>query len=574
MTPDRRGSNHHAPLSVRESLRGRHVLLTGASGFVGKVWLAMLLDRVPEVGRVYVLLRPKALVAARSRFEKFVNTSPAFRPLRERHGPELGAFLRDKVEIVDGDVTSPELGLDTVLVRRLRAELDLVVHCAGLVDFNPDLGKALATNVEGVLRVADFVETTKQARLLHVSTCFVAGERHGRIPEALVADYAPDGRDFDAERELTATREAIARIRAEHASEAHRARVHAEVDALVHRKHDDPSSRIVETFVRRRLRNELREALVDEGMRRARARGWPNTYTYSKSLAESLLARRSKRLRFAIVRPSIVESAHEFPFPGWNESFNGTAPLAYVMGTWFRAVPAKPDAPFDVVPVDFVCHAMTSVAAALLEDRAAPVYHVGTSDRNRLSVGRAAELIVLAHRRHYRSHGKNTLERVLKSRWDAVLVEPRSAFGLEASRELVRASHEALDLLPDKLRAKLRRWSDAAARADRKLDQIQELVQLYLPFMYEGFHVFESPALDAIRPVEPEFAFAPEKLEWRRYWLDTHMPGLRKWTFPLIEGKRPPRDRAEHPVRLSTPPEAPARAAEPRSTRIAQEELT
>jgi thioester reductase-like protein len=74
------------PLSIHESYADRHVLLTGASGFLGKVWLAMMLDRVPEIGRIYVLLRPKALRSARDRFEKIVQTSPAFRALHERYG--------------------------------------------------------------------------------------------------------------------------------------------------------------------------------------------------------------------------------------------------------------------------------------------------------------------------------------------------------------------------------------------------------------------------------------------------------------------------------------------------------
>ena len=79
--------------------------------------------------------------------------------------------------------------------------------------------------------------------------------------------------------------------------------------------------------------------------------------------------------------------------------------------------------------------------------------------------------------------------------------------------------------------------------------------------MYESFYVFECRALDRIRPVEGEFAFDPERIDWRRYWIDVHVPGLRIWAFPLIEGKRPPRDRAEHPARFSEPASVPAPVA-------------
>jgi long-chain acyl-CoA synthetase len=77
-----------------------------------------------------------------------------------------------------------------------------------------------------------------------------------------------------------------------------------------------------------------------------------------------------------------------------------------------------------------------------------------------------------------------------------------------------------------------------------------------MPFMYESFYVFESKALQTHPPVETELDFRPEGIDWRSYWLDVHMPGLRRWAFPLIDGKRPERYRSEYPVRLSAPPTA------------------
>src|SRR5262249_39999674 len=131
-------------LSIRRALSGRHVFLTGGSGFVGKVWLSMVLAELPELERVYVFLRPKALVPARQRFEKMLNTSAAFKPLHDRFGAKLSEYLADRLEVVEGDLTAPDLGLSPDLVRRLRRDLDVFVHCAGLVDFNPDLRKALS----------------------------------------------------------------------------------------------------------------------------------------------------------------------------------------------------------------------------------------------------------------------------------------------------------------------------------------------------------------------------------------------------------------------------------------------
>lgn len=546
-------------LSVRKALRGRHVFLTGGSGFVGKVWLSMALAQLPEIERIYVFLRPKALVPARQRFEKMINTSPAFRPLHERYGRELSAFLSERLEIVEGELSEPDLGLPPATVRRLRRDLDVFIHCAGLVDFNPDLRKSLSSNVDATMRVADFVESCDHASLLHVSTCYVAGKRYGEIPETLDPNYVPkeQGEGFSARAELADAHARIDSIVRSQRAEAVTHRLREEVLTELHSQgRHDPSAHLVETLTRKRQREELKRLLEDEGIERARRLGWHNTYTYTKSLAESLLAQRTSRLRYAVLRPSIVESAIAFPEPGWNESFNGSAPLAYIMGSWFRMVPARPDAPFDVIPVDLVCRAMTTISAALIEKRHAPVYHVGSSDKHRCSVGRAAELIVLAHRKHLRHHSNNRKERVIKSRWDAILVEPDHPLGIKTSRSLVRGYEEVLDLLPRKIQRKLDKLTRRVHDMDEDFAQIEKLVDMYLPFMYESFYVFKSRALDQHPPREPEFQWGPDIFDWRRYWIDIHVPGLRRWAFPLIEGKRPERYRAEHKIRLSEPKSA------------------
>ena len=84
-----------SPISIRRTFAGKHVLLTGASGFVGKVWLALMLERAPEIERIYVLLRSKSLVSARARFEKIVNSSPVFRAVaRAARAGDVGLHRR------------------------------------------------------------------------------------------------------------------------------------------------------------------------------------------------------------------------------------------------------------------------------------------------------------------------------------------------------------------------------------------------------------------------------------------------------------------------------------------------
>ena len=65
-------------LSVSEIFRGRNLFILGSTGFVGKVLLSMLLDRYPQVGRVYVMVRRGSGTDSETRFWQSVVTSPAF----------------------------------------------------------------------------------------------------------------------------------------------------------------------------------------------------------------------------------------------------------------------------------------------------------------------------------------------------------------------------------------------------------------------------------------------------------------------------------------------------------------
>ena len=53
----------------------------------------------------------------------------------------------------------------------------------------------------------------------------------------------------------------------------------------------------------------------------------PNTYTYTKHLAEHLLVNEGKPMPLTIVRPSIVTASWKEPFPGWIDNYNGPSGL-------------------------------------------------------------------------------------------------------------------------------------------------------------------------------------------------------------------------------------------------------
>src|SRR5271157_2152668 len=139
---------------LRQVLGQRRILLTGATGFLGKVFLYLLLRWHPELECVYVLIRGDRR-SSLSRFRREILDSPVMEPLRHHLGAGFDRYLEDKIVVVAGDIT--EEGLLTPDSHQLkRGDLDAVVHCAGLVNFEASLEKALAANTLGILNVIEF----------------------------------------------------------------------------------------------------------------------------------------------------------------------------------------------------------------------------------------------------------------------------------------------------------------------------------------------------------------------------------------------------------------------------------
>lgn len=89
----------------------------------------------------------------------------------------------------------------------------------------------------------------------------------------------------------------------------------------------------------------------------------PNTYTYTKALAENLLSEECGSLPVAIVRPSIVTAAWKEPCRGWIDNLNGPTGLILASSKGFlRTMLFNPNATADLIPVDTVINLMITVA--------------------------------------------------------------------------------------------------------------------------------------------------------------------------------------------------------------------
>ncbi len=533
------GHRTDGPFSVRQSLRGKHILLIGSTGFIGKVWLANLLTEAPDIGRISLLIRGSRAATSLARFQRMVEESPVFERLAERHGQKFAAFLQERVEVLDGDVTLPGLGFTPEVRRGFAKSLDLIVNSSGLTDFNPDLRDALAMNVRATSYVLDFLRACDHASLLHLSTSYVVGRRNGRVFEQLSKDYNPAGvRGFRA-REEWGRLEALIR---ETEARAESPEVLEEIlQMAADKKHvaKQLTGAALENQIRKNRFRWLRQALTEAGVRRANELGWPNTYTFTKSLAESLIyefLEESPKAAIAVVRPAIVESSIEKPFLGWNEGINTSASLSYLLGTFFRQLPSNASKCLDLIPVDLVSRGMTLIAAALISRTHERVYHLATSVANPCDMRRSIELTGLGHRKFYRA--QNGLHHRLRLRFDAIPVSKAryEKLSAPAQKMIVQIINRSIEPIPF-VRSPL-------VRQERDLERVMKLIALFEPFILENDHVFEAANVERLtEELPPEelatFGYDARSLDWWDYWINVHIPALRKWCYPLIEGRKP-----------------------------------
>jgi long-chain acyl-CoA synthetase len=559
------------PLDVTATLAGKRLLFVGSTGFVGKVALSMLLRNYPNLGRVFVLVRPGAGSSAEDRFFRKVAGSPVFDPIREVWGDKFDQFLHDKCEPLAGDVARPMLNFTDGDFERI-GKLDAIINCAGVVSFDPPLETALRINVYGVQNVIAVARRTGAA-VVHVSTCFVAGERDGEIWEdeqvagyfprrnTVMSDHGDRGvlsnkgkrgplrdEDFSVEAEVADCQRLIDQIRAradDRASVSHFRDKGAE--RLRDEGRDPDDERTLKIAVQRERKMWMAKQLTDLGMERARHWGWTNTYTYTKSLGDQLCAT-AEGLNVSIVRPAIVESSVRYPFPGWNEGFTTTAPLALLALMGHRNYPSGEKCVLDLIPVDHVAAGLIAATAATIADGGLKVYQLGSSDSNPLYMSRAVELLGLYKRRYFRERTEGTAwVNKLQARLEPIPVS-RERFDRSSSPLWKGIADGVTKLIDDytprwgapRLAGLAEHAKERLARVSSLTGQTIGLVDMFMPFIYERRYTFRSDNVRALfARLPPHDAQAlrwdPEKIEWRTYWLDVHMRGLEKWVFPELE---------------------------------------
>ncbi|KAF5937632.1 hypothetical protein HYC85_025138 [Camellia sinensis] len=123
--------------SVIQVLENKTILVTGATGFLAKIFVEKILRVQPNVKKLYLLVRAADAKSASQRLQNEVIAKDLYRVLREKLGANWNSFISEKVTSVPGDITLENLGVkDSNLVEEMWREVNIVVNVAATTNFD------------------------------------------------------------------------------------------------------------------------------------------------------------------------------------------------------------------------------------------------------------------------------------------------------------------------------------------------------------------------------------------------------------------------------------------------------
>ncbi|XP_070495680.1 putative fatty acyl-CoA reductase CG5065 [Chironomus tepperi] len=288
---------YHLP-TIPEFFAGQEVFITGGTGFVGKVLIEKLLRSCPEIKTIYILLRPKKGLSIDERLRSLCD-QVVFDALRV-----FNPNFKNKLVAVGGDVSELGLGLSE-FDKTLMKDVTIVYHSAASVRFDDSIKFAVLMNTRGTRELMEFATTLKNIKcVMHVSTTY-SNLGHDSVKEEIYPGIA----DWQKTIEVC-------------------------------EKMDEN----ILNFVTKKYSNLM-----------------PNTYVFSKNLAESVTQHYSDHygLPAIVFRPSIILSAWTEPFRGYVDNFNG--PMGMLLASHIGIIKTAygdPKNVLDMLPVDVCVKAM------------------------------------------------------------------------------------------------------------------------------------------------------------------------------------------------------------------------
>ncbi|KAL1544483.1 alcohol-forming fatty acyl-CoA reductase [Salvia divinorum] len=481
--------------SILQFLENRSILVTGATGFLAKIFIEKILRVQPHVKKLYLLLRASDTNTAMLRFSNEIIGKELFKVLKEKNGANLSSLIAEKVRVVAGDITFENLGVkDLSLLEEMMTEIDVVVNLAATTNFDERYDVSLGINTLGARHVLNFSKKCKNLKILvHVSTAYVSGEREGLVLEnpCIMGETlnGTHGLDIDAEKKLID--ETLKQLKAHNYDEDY-----------------------------------IKSSMKHLGIQRARKFGWPNTYVFTKAMGEMLLGELKENIPLVIIRPTIVTSTYKEPFPGWVEGVRTIDSLAVGYGKGrLTCFLGDPTTVVDVIPADMVVNAIVVAMVAHADQANESVYHVGSSVSNPVEYASLQSYGL----RYFSAHPW------IDKNGKPVVVGKITVFNtMESFQRYMRLRY----LLPLKgLRmlntACCQYFQGTYLENSRKIKFVMRLIELYAPYLF--FKAFyDDMNTEKLRRAAKEtemFYFDPKTINWDDYFMDTHIPGVVKRVF-------------------------------------------
>ncbi|XP_076632053.1 fatty acyl-CoA reductase wat-like [Colletes latitarsis] len=282
--------------SVNSFYAGQSILVTGGTGFVGKLLIEKLLRTCTEIKCIYALSRPKKGENAQRRFERIFEGA-----VFDRLKKEVPKY-RQKVQVISGDCVLPGLGLSASDTDLLTREVSAVFHVAATVRFNEELRQAIAVNVRGTKEMMELCKRMPNLRVvMHVSTAYSNCNRMDIDEKFYPAPMSED-----------------------------------EALQFAHNFADQS--------------NDYAKTLLGP---------FPNTYVYTKCIAEQLVRTYGKELPVGIFRPAMVISTYDEPLMGWvDHAYGPPGSLAAASIGLLRTMNMDKDCIAEIIPADYTVNAL------------------------------------------------------------------------------------------------------------------------------------------------------------------------------------------------------------------------
>uniref|UniRef100_A0A914WK32 Fatty acyl-CoA reductase n=3 Tax=Plectus sambesii TaxID=2011161 RepID=A0A914WK32_9BILA len=286
---------------VSEFYADRCVLVTGATGFLGKVLVEKLLWSASDIGTIYLIVRPQNGLDSKQRLDKMLQSN-LFDRVRSKYPDRF-----NKLVAIDGNLMEPELALNQPDMHRLCDDVSVVFHCAATVKFDEALRISVEMNVLGTQRLIALCHKMRNlVSVVHASTAYANCDRP-RIVESVYPPPVQPSKLIDAMEWMN----------------------------------DDMIKSLTPHLLGRR----------------------PNTYTLTKALAEVQLVEDSGHLPVVIVRPSIIGAVWKEPIPGWMDNLNGATGIFAAVGKGVLTnMCGSTSATADIIPVDIVSNLLIVAA--------------------------------------------------------------------------------------------------------------------------------------------------------------------------------------------------------------------